>query len=131
VARKIVWFVAIALLLITGALGIYNGLNEWRGAGTTLQKSVTASVFIYGLLGITGATGMIARQRWSVWVVMAWAVAITWAAGVSVIAYGGKDVTALTAIAAGISAAIIALVVIWGARTGFAPATKPPGTLRS
>ena len=125
-ARKIVWFVAVAVLLITGVLGVYNGPSEWRGAGTMLQKSVTGSVLLYGILGITGATGMIARQRWSVWVVMAWGVAVTWAAGVSVIAYGGADATKLSALAAGISAAIIALIVVWGARTGFTPRAELP-----
>ena len=125
-AKKIAWFVAIAILFSTGVLGIYNGLNEWRGAGTMLQKSVTGSVLLYGILGITGATGMIARQRWSVWVVAAWGVAVTWAAGVSVIAYGGAGTTKLAALAAGISGAIIALIVVWGARTGFAPRADLP-----
>lgn len=125
-ARKIVWFLAIAVLLLTGALGIHNGISEWRGAETMLQKSVTASVLIYGLLGITGATGMIARQRWSVWAVAGWGVAATYAAAVSVIAYGGEDATSFAAIAAGIAAAIIALVVVWGARTGLPTRTALP-----
>jgi len=50
--RKIAWVLSLALLLFTGVVGIYNGITERSTGATTLQKSVTAGVFLYGVLGL-------------------------------------------------------------------------------
>jgi hypothetical protein len=126
-ARKIVWFLAVGILLFTGALGLYNGVTERSGAGTALQKSVTAGVFLYGMLGLAGAAGMIARRRWSVWVIAAWGVTCTYVASVAVIAYAGNDASVVGSLMAGFASALIALAVVWTARSALADQTVAPG----
>ena len=115
-ARKIAWFLSVALLLLTGVLGSWNAVDEWPGSVTPLQKSVTAGVFLYGIFGLIAAVGMIARRRWSIPAAMAWGVSVTYVASVAAIAFAGKDATVLGAIAAGISSALIASIVVWSAR---------------
>ena len=123
--RKIFWFLTVAVLLCTGALGIYNGVMDHPGPAL-LQKSVTIAVVLYGVFGISGAIGMIARRRWSVWLVTAWGICIIYAASVAVIAYAGTDATATGALAAGVSAAVIAIAVIWSARAALTDPTVAP-----
>ncbi|MEA2763417.1 MAG: hypothetical protein QOD47_2701 [Gemmatimonadaceae bacterium] len=38
--QKIAWVLSVALLLCSGALGVYNGINERDAAHTLVQKSV-------------------------------------------------------------------------------------------
>ena len=105
------WIVSLVLLLLTGVLGVYNGLTEW-GEGTSVwQHSVTVGVFVYGLLGLVSAYGLFRRQRWALPAVIVWAVVITYVPGVAVMADG--DGTLGAAIAASASTALIALGVIW------------------
>ena len=105
------WIVSLLLLLVTGVLGVYDGLTEW-GQGTSVwQRSVTGGVFVYGLLGLVGAYGLFRRQRWALVAVIGWAVVITYVPGVAVLADGGG--TFGSAIAASGSTALIALGVIW------------------
>lgn len=50
--RKIAWVLSLALLLFTGVVGIYNGITQWSDGESTLQRSVTAGAFLYGVLGL-------------------------------------------------------------------------------
>ncbi len=36
--RTIAWVLSLGLLLVTGVLGIYNGVIDWGEAGTLLQQ---------------------------------------------------------------------------------------------
>lgn len=85
--RTITFGLSLALLLFTGVVGIYNGITERSTGATSLQKSVTAGVFLYGLLGLGSAYGLVRRRRWTVATVAAWAVVITYVPGAAVIAY--------------------------------------------
>jgi hypothetical protein len=69
---------------------------------------------------------MIARRQWSVWVVTAWGVTCTYVASVAVIAYGGSDASVIGSIIAGFSSALIALAVVWTARSALADRTVAP-----
>jgi uncharacterized membrane protein YjfL (UPF0719 family) len=113
--RKIAWILSLAVLLLTGVLGVYNGLTEWGEWRTTMQQSVTVGVLLYGLLGLITALGLLQRRRWSVVTGFAWAVAVTYVPGVAVTAYGGEGATMLSAIAASGVTALIAVGVIWTA----------------
>jgi hypothetical protein len=111
--RKIAFVLALALLLFTGVAGIRNGVDDWGEAGTLAQQSVTGGVFLYGILGLITAYGLIRRRRWSVATAIAWAVVITYVPGVAVMAYGGEGATLGSALAASTGSALIALGVIW------------------
>jgi hypothetical protein len=120
--RKIAWLVSLALLLVTGCLGVYNGMTEWGEGRTLAQQSVTAGVLLYGVIGLVTAYGLFRRRRWSVGAAIVWGVAITYVPGVAVMAYADADTTLGSAIAASVASALIAFGVIWAARvnTGIA-----------
>ena len=113
---KIAWVLSLVLLLFTGCVGVYNGLTEWGEGRTPLQHSVTVSVFTYGVFGLITAYGLLRRQAWSVWTAIVWMIAVTYAPGVAVMAYGGQDAILSSAIAASAGSAAIALGVLWTAR---------------
>jgi hypothetical protein len=112
---KIAWLLSLLLLLVTGVMGIYNGIVERSSGWTILQKSVTAGVFLYGILGLTGAFGLFRRRTWSVPVTTLWGVVITYVAGVASVAYA-DDAHWSAALAAGAACALIAAGVVWTAR---------------
>lgn len=114
--RKIAWGVSLALLLVTGCLGLYNGLTDWGEGQTLAQQSVTAGVLVYGVLGLLTAYGLFRRRRWSLATAIAWGLVITYVPGVAVMAYADKGTTLGSAIAASAASALIALAVIWATR---------------
>ena len=122
--RKVAWVVSLALLLVTGCLGIYNGWTERSEAQTAAQQSVTVGVFLYGIFGLISAYGLFRRRDWSFWTAVAWGIAVGYVPGVAVMSYGGKDVTLGSALAASGASTLIALGVIWSIRANTGPITR-------
>ena len=128
--KKVARFLAIALLLVTGYLGISEGFSQ-LGEGTTgLQQSVTFAVTLYGVLGFLGAIGFIRRRPWTVTVTAAWAVAVAWAASIASFAFHdptfSKQGTLAGVAGAFISTALIGAFVIWTARSATRSGTATP-----
>ena len=113
--RKIAWVLSLALLVFTGVVGIYNGVTEWDPSRTPVQKTVTAGVFLYGVIGLAAAYGLFRRRPRCAATAIAWAVAVTYVPGVAVMAFGGEDAIMGSAIAASAGSALIALGVVWTA----------------
>jgi hypothetical protein len=111
--RKIAFALSLLVLLFTGVIGIYNGITEWRDAGTSMQRSVTAGVFLYGVFGLATAYGLVRRRRWTFASGIAWAICVTYVPGVAVMAYGGEDAILGSAIAASGGSALIAAGIVW------------------
>jgi hypothetical protein len=114
--KTVAWILSLGLLLLTGWLGFYNGLTEWAGATTLGQKSVTAGVLLYGILGFTTAYGLFRRKGWSFTAAIVWGVVITYVAGAAVLFYGGPDAGIGAALAGAGATALIALGVVWTAK---------------
>ena len=110
---KIARLLALILLLVTGSIGVYNGISEWGEGRTPLQHSVTVSVLIYGVFGLVSAYGLLRRQPWSVPTAVLWMLGVVYAPGVAVMAYGGEDAIIGSAIAASVGSALVALGVVW------------------
>ena len=104
---------SLAVLVVTGVLGVYNGITEWGEGQTVMQHSVTAGVLLYGLFGLVTALGLFRRRAWSVGTSIAWAAALTYVPGVAITAYGGGGGTMLSAIAASAVTGLIAAAVVW------------------
>jgi hypothetical protein len=116
-ARRIARIVAIAVLGLTGALGLYNAATEWANPYSPFQRTVYGGVLLYGVLGVVGAYAAVRRRPWGERVVIAWGVAITFVSGTAPIAYGGSEVTLIAAIASAFGGAAIAAFVLWAVRT--------------
>lgn len=124
--RKIAWVLSLALLIVSGVLGVHNGVTEWNSGNTAAQKSVTVGVFLYGVFGLATAYGLFRRRRWSVGTTIAWGIAITYVPGVAVMAFGGEGAILSSAIAASAASAVIAAGVIWTAIVMTRGDTEPP-----
>jgi len=111
--RRAARTLALLILLTTGLLGLYNGVTEWSDARTTLQRSVTIGVVLYGALGLASTYALLRRRAWSVWSITAWAVVVTYVSGTAALAYGGDAVTTMTALASGLAGALVGAFVLW------------------
>ena len=118
---RIARFVALLLLIFSGAAGLFNAWNQIGDDRTALQATVTIGVLLYGVFGLAAAVGVLVRRRWSTAAVIAWAVAITYVSAVAPRAFGGPDVPLAASIMSGVATAAIALGVLWAARV----ATRP------
>ncbi|MFN2635799.1 MAG: hypothetical protein ABR585_02070 [Gemmatimonadaceae bacterium] len=112
-ALKVAWVLCLLLLLVTGAIGIYNGVTEWGEGKRLLQHSVTVGVFLYGVFGLSAAAGLFRRERWALWSTIVWGLMISYVPPAAIIAYAGGRPAIGSAIATGAGCAVIALGVIW------------------
>lgn len=101
-------------VLLSGVLGVWNGLRELSGASTRLQQMATAAEFTYGVLGILGGVALHARRGWTGPVLVGWWAALTATGALAPIAWGGAGV--LTSVLAGGFTALIATLVLRLAR---------------
>ena len=128
--RKTAWVVTIAMLLVTGVIGLTNTPEELRATRTTLQRFVSVSVVLYGILGVVGGAALALRRRWSVVVVAAWSVAVFCAATVASFAFSdpsfenGETVTGT--IAAALATGLVGAFCVWAARSATRDQKLPP-----
>ena len=116
--------VSIAILFVSGAIGVNNGLREISMTLTPLQRSVSIGVLIYGIAGLAGGIALVARHPSAVWFATIWGIVVTYVSSLAAIAYAGEAATVAGAIASGFGAALIAVGVVWAARL----ATRPNAT---
>lgn len=100
-----------AVLASTGWLGITDG---WRADPATAgQRIAVASQLAYGVLGLVGFIALLARWRYTMPVVILWAVATTLTAALAPVVWGEAPMR-VAAFTGAVTAGIAALVV-WGA----------------
>jgi len=122
--RRIAWLRLSALILAfgvlagTGLFGVYGAFDEWRGAQTIMQKSVTAAEGVYGILGLIAALGLIQRRKWSVRWAIGWGVAATYAGSVAVTAYGDAPDKVTATLGAFAMCLVVAAIVVWFTAAG-------------
>ena len=126
-------WVAVALLLATGVLGIKDGVSDWNNPVTALQRTVTLGVLVYGVLGIVGAIALIRQRRWSVAVSAVWGVVLTYVASVASFAFSDPSLsqqgTLGGVLGAFLATALIGALVVWIAhRSTRAAAASPKPT---
>lgn len=111
--RRLARVLALALLLISGGIGLRDGLTDWSGVTNGLQAIVTGGVLAYGVLGLAAALAVLRRWRSAGWLVALWGVDVTMVATLSPIAYGGPYVPLAGALAGGLATALIAYGIWW------------------
>jgi hypothetical protein len=114
--RKIGWYVSIAVVLVSSALGVWNGLSDWEINRTPLQASVTIGVLAHSLVGFAAAIALIRKAPAARWLTLLWTVLVAYVSSTASIAYAGDDATVGGAIAGGLGSALIGLAIHWCAR---------------
>ena len=114
--RKIGWYVSIAVLLVTSALGLLNEPAEFKTAATALQMSVTIGGLAQSIVGLVAAVALIRKASAARWLTLLWTVIVAYVSSTASIAYAGDDATVAGAIAAGLGSALIGLAINWCAR---------------
>ncbi len=110
--RRVGLILSIAMLFVSGALGLLNSVGELSQTLTPLQRSVSIGVLVYGIAGVAGGIALVARHPSAIWLAAIWGVAVTYVSSLAAIAYAGADATLVGAIASGIGAALIAAGVV-------------------
>ena len=109
---------ALALLLLLGFawLGLRGGISNLPDSHSLGQKAQTFTQFAYGVFATLGVVTTFWGRRWHSLVIGAWAVAITFAAGLASAVWGGTSLG--IAVLSGAAALLIALVITWLLRVG-------------
>ena len=124
---------ALLLPLVTGILGLLNGLGDWREATTPLQQVAAIGVIAYGPLGVLAAAALSNGHRWWRPLLRVWAVALILTGAVSSAAWGTPPAEmslragisiALMGLVAALSTALFCLLTFWLANMAF-PAPAP------
>jgi hypothetical protein len=104
-----VWVVLLAMALA----GFNDALGSVVHADTALKKLALSTELAYSVLSIVGLVGLAMKRRWTVGVMVVWAVAVVATAVLATIGWGGAGVGA--GIAAGVGTAVLATLVVWAA----------------
>jgi hypothetical protein len=128
--RNAAWVVAVAILFLSGVIGVTNGPREFQGARNALQLSVALGVTLYGVAGLLAGYGLARRRLWSIRATEGWGAIVTYVSTVASFAFSGPEVSATTkafsAVFAGVATALIAAFIVWTARSATRP-SLPPG----
>jgi hypothetical protein len=118
--RKVAWISALVLLLGSAMLGLNSGIRELGEGETLLQRTVPASVVLYGVFGLVAGVGLARRRSWAAHWGAAWALALVYAAAVASFAYHdptmSQDGTFVGITTAGVATALVGAYVVWVAR---------------
>lgn len=110
-ARQVFRLLMVALVAAIGVLGLLNGPTEWTVVESAGQRVATITEIAYGLFGLLAAAGLFIRHRWTVRLLLVWAVAVVVTAGMAPVVWGGAGLTA--GLAAGAGTAAIAAGIVW------------------
>jgi hypothetical protein len=111
-SRRVGEFLVLALLILTGAVGLKNGPDELRGARGFLQNVVSIAVMLYGVAGVIAAFALWRRRRWTLAVMILWGLAGVTAATVAPIAYSSSPVPWWSIALSGFAAAALVVAAI-------------------
>jgi uncharacterized membrane protein (DUF2068 family) len=112
VRRPISELLALAVLVVTGLLGLVNGFTELPGAVEGLHRAVAGAMLAYGVFGLVAALGLLARRRWSVWAAVVWGIAASFVAATAPLVFSEVPVSPRATIPGGIVTAMLASVVV-------------------
>jgi hypothetical protein len=121
-SKALPWRIGAAFLpLGTGILGVINGLGEWQGSETLLQRISSAGVIVYGPLGLAAGVLLLAGARHGRLALSAWMVVVTIVGGVAPVAWG--DAPAMFGLLSGFSTLLLCGAAYWAASEADARAT--------
>ncbi len=105
-------FVAVLLVLLATAITGFVDAGESAGyASTQLQGLAVITQSIYSFLGLLGFFAVVLRVCWTVSVLALWAIAVTGAAGLAPVVWGGSGLGSGLAAAGG--AGLFTALIVW------------------
>lgn len=118
------WRITAAFLpLLTGLLGLYNNIDDWRQATTLGQHLAGLGVIIYGPLGIAAAVAILMRHSSARSLLLAFSVIACMVAGLAPVVWGGAPFYA--AIFSLFGAGVLCAGAVWAESMTRAPAAHP------
>ena len=114
--QKIGWYLSIAVLLLSSALGLWNGLSDWEITRTTMQLSVTLGVLVHSVIGFAAAAALVRKTPAARWLTLLWTGLVAYVSSVAPLAYAGDNATVGGALAGGVASALAGLLIHWCAR---------------
>lgn len=111
-SRRSAWFIAaFVLLLLAGALGLWNGPREWGGAANHSQRLAAFIETGYGISGLVSAAALWFGHPKTMVPVWVWALLITLTGGLAPVVWGAAPVK--IGLWSALASGIVALLVTW------------------
>ena len=111
-SRSLFWrLAALALPLLTGLLGAFEGPESFGSATTAGQRIAAGTQTAYGILGLTSTIGLAQGRAWARLSLIAWAILLCITGGMAPVVWGGTDVN--TGLFALLATAAIAAGALW------------------
>jgi hypothetical protein len=118
-ARRVLLALGLLFLAGLGWLGLSGGVEQFSMSRSLIQWAQSMSQLAYGILSVAAIVAVLRRRRWKTAVLRAWTVAVTLAAGLAPVAWGGLGLS--SGLMAGGGTLLIALAIIWLVRPGSVP----------
>ena len=110
-SRRVLLALGLLLLAVLGWLGVRDGVEQLSESRSPIQWAQSVSQLAYGILSVAAIVTVLWARRWKTIVLRAWAVAITVAAGLAPMAWGGMGLS--SGLTAAVGTLLIALGIIW------------------
>jgi hypothetical protein len=122
--RRALLTVAVILFLALAWLGVTGGVSELSEAHSPGQVAQVVNQLAYGVFALLSVVTTFWFRRWALWMLACFAVAVTLAAGLASVVWGGTSF-GIGVVSAG-AALLVALGLGWLLRVG-ARGLKPVG----
>jgi hypothetical protein len=100
------------LLLASAYLGLTGGIPLVREAHTAAQAVATGTELLYGVAAVAALVGLASRYRWTLRILLVWALGLTATSGLAPVVWGNAAVT--TGVVSGAVAGLVLALILWG-----------------
>lgn len=114
--RRVLLALALSLLLFLTWTGLSGGVTQFSESRTPGQKVQTLAQLAYGVSGLLSAVTLVWSRRWAPLMQGCWIGAVTIAAGLASVVWGGTSLG--IGLLSGVVALLAALVIVWLLRVG-------------
>ncbi len=112
IAEKVVLAAVLVPLAVCAFQGPHDAIHTFPRDRTTGQYAVSALQALYGVGALLSLVGVPLRNRWAIATLLLWSVAITLAAALATMAWGGSGWR--VAIQGGGLVAVVSGLIAWG-----------------
>jgi hypothetical protein len=110
--RRIIWWIILSIVLLFGALGLYNGPQDLLTSNRFGDRLLAVFVTIYGITGMVSFFGLLGRRSWVMLPLLIWASAASFAGTFASIYYSPPETRLISGLAAGSSCVILMVLIL-------------------